>query len=252
MAPVLSALIFAPIAYRLWTYRTVDREKQDNFDHYAQGIQLVTSSGGLQRVAGVNLLTQVSEQTQEYNEQIKDAFIETLKSPIPTSEVKGGLPPKTDRENIFESLSRQKLEKGRSNSYVQSILRWLYQRIKNGMRLELNSATLSIYNQLLNLTDEDCLDGLILLLLQEDVEIWFTNVMVTLDTNYTIYLHADKAHQPGRPHTLVMSPYSLVEFIARWVKFNPPPPLSPHTPESIIEQLEERIAKIEEELLDAH
>lgn len=156
IAPVLSVLVFSPIAYKLWKYRTIDRGAQDNFSYYSQGIQLVTSDNGFQRVTGINLLIRVSEQTQKYNEEIRYVFIETLKKPPEEA----------------------------GDSYAQSIIKWLYQRYhKEGLDFYSPAVTLHIGSQIFDLTDKDCRKGLI----------WLALLAGKVNSGVTIYYNAGTA-----------------------------------------------------------
>lgn len=147
MAPVLSVVVFSPIAYKLWTYRTtdketeeVDREAQANLAYCSQGIRLVTSDSDLQKAVGIKILIRVSKKTSTYDEEIEYLFMETLREPLV----------------------------GVGDSYVQSIVKWLYQYCdkedKNPPRL---TSPMEIHNQTFDLTSEDCKKSLTWLLLLE-------------------------------------------------------------------------------------
>lgn len=139
-APILSVAVFSLVAYKLWTYRIIDREAQDNFAHYAQGIQLVTSNSSLRKIMGINLLDRVSKRTPAYNEEIKYVLIENLK-----------------RSRTLP------------DGCVQPIIRWLYQHYhKKHIDFYGHFVTLYIEGQTLNLADDSCRRGLVWLLLQAD------------------------------------------------------------------------------------
>lgn len=184
MAPVLSVLVFSPIAYKLWTYRTTDRETQINFAYYSQGVQLVTSGNNLQKVAGIKLLVQISDKTPAYNEEIKHVFIETLKI-------------QSSKSDTLERLDDGTLLP--SNNYAQFIVKWLYQRYyEKRLSFYTSDAVLYIENQAFDLADKDCRKSLIWLLGLPD------------SMKGTLFVHFDNLHIQYKsssftPNTLAMA-----------------------------------------------